>query len=123
MRKQWHGLISKNEDYYAFGLTFNSYQRENSVKNNYLYNVGSELQDDLDLGVYETDYRMLDPSNGRWWQVDPMVDNMYGWSPYNYSFNNPIRYNDPKGDCPPRTDCGDCWLGLGSALLMICLLV
>ncbi len=49
---------------------------------------------------------MLDPSNGRWWQVDPMVDNMYDWSPYNYSFNNPIRYNDPKGDCPPGVDCG-----------------
>jgi hypothetical protein len=31
--------------------------------------------------------------------------------------DNPIRYNDPKGDCPPDTDCGDYWLGFGSALI------
>jgi RHS repeat-associated protein len=100
-------LIIQQNSYYPFGLTFNSFQRENFVKNKFLYNAGSELQDDLDLGVYETFYRMLDPANGRWWQVDPKVENMYDWSPYNYSFNNPILHNDPKGDCPPGTPCFD----------------
>src|SRR5436190_1493615 len=46
---------SKNcDNYYPFGLAFNSYQRESSVPNKYLYNKGSERQDDLDLGVYQT---------------------------------------------------------------------
>lgn len=106
--------VVQMDDYYPFGLTFNSYSRESSVKNKYLYNAGSELQDGLDLGVYETFYRMLDPASGRWWQVDPMVDELYFWTPYNYSFNNPIRYNDPKGDCPPGVDCGALASALGS---------
>jgi len=42
-------LLGPSLDYYPFGLTCNSYQRENSVKQNYQYN-GKELQDELDLG-------------------------------------------------------------------------
>jgi RHS repeat-associated protein len=106
--------IIQSDSYYPFGERFESYTRENSVFNKRLYNAGSELQDDLGLNVYETDYRMLDPDLGRWWQVDPKVDNMYEWSPYNYSFNNPILHNDPKGDCPPGVDCA-ALIGLASA--------
>lgn len=92
--------------YYPFGGEFNSYSRENSVPNKYKFNGGSELVDDLGLQIYHTDFREYDPW-GRlgWWQIDPRVDDMYDWSPYNYSFDNPIRYNDPKGDCPPDSPC------------------
>lgn len=48
-------------------------------------------------------YRAYDPAIGRWWQVDPLaadVDGLLSLTPYHYSFNNPIRYNDPEGDCP-----------------------
>lgn len=98
------GCVKSGVDYYPFGLAFNSYQRENSVFNKYLYNAGSELQDDLGLNVFETYYRMLDPALGRWWQVDPKVDDFYDWTPYNYAYNNPSTKNDPKGDC---TECMD----------------
>lgn len=39
---------------------------------------------------------------GRWWQLDPLADHeaLVSFTPYNYSFNNPILYNDPEGDCP-----------------------
>src|SRR5690606_21287254 len=37
---------------------------------------------------------------GRWWQVDPKADMFFSLTPYNYSFNDPVRYNDPEGDCP-----------------------
>lgn len=91
-------------DYYPFGATFNSYSRENSVPNKYLFNKGSELVDDLGVQIYLTDLREYDPW-GRlgWWQIDSKADlgGQVSWTPYHYSYNNPIRYNDPKGDCPP----------------------
>lgn len=105
-------------NYYPFGLTFNSYQRENSVANRYLYNQGSgekkfltERVFDLGLNVDLTKYRVYDPAIGRWWQVDPLADEdeLISLTPYNYSFNNPIRYNDPEGDCP--------WCAVAGALI------
>jgi RHS repeat-associated protein len=73
-----------------------------------LYNKGSERQDDLGLNVYHTRFRILDQSTGRWWQVDPKADKAGQeiWSPYEYSFDNPVRYNDPNGDCIP---CKQFW--------------
>lgn len=47
-----------------------------------------------------TRFRVLDPAIGRWWQVDPLADELVEFTPYNSMFNNPIRYNDPEGDCP-----------------------
>ncbi len=93
-------VVSMN-DYYPFGGEFNSYQRENSVQNRYKFNEGSELVDDLGLQIYWTDLREYDPW-GRlgWWQIDPMAEMFPELSPYNYAFNNPVRYNDPYGDCP-----------------------
>jgi RHS repeat-associated protein len=94
--------VVQTDDYYPFGGEFNTFKRENSTPNQYKFNGGSELQDELGLEVYLTDYRTYDPW-GRlgWWQIDPKVDEYYDESPYNFSHNNPIRYNDPKGDCPP----------------------
>jgi RHS repeat-associated protein len=63
-----------------------------------LYNKGSERQEELDLNVYQTHYRFLDPAIGRWWQVDPKASATYDMSVYSSMNNNPIRYNDPLGD-------------------------
>lgn len=88
------------DDYYPYGLPYNSSRRENSSENSYLYNDGSERQDELAIDVDATEFRMYDPALGRWWQVDPLSDedDLIDLSPYNYSYNNPVRYNDPKGD-------------------------
>ncbi len=93
------GPIVSSQDYYPFGLTFNSYQRENSVKQDYLYN-SKELQDELNIGWYDYGARMYDPAIGRWMAVDPLADQMRRWSPYNYVFNNPLRFIDPDGMGP-----------------------
>jgi hypothetical protein len=101
--------VIQMDDYYPFGLTFNSYSRENSIENRYLYNQGTgektfltERVYDLGLNVDLSRDRTYDYITGRWWQIDPLADepDFTSLSPYNYSFNNPIRYNDPYGDCP-----------------------
>ncbi len=37
---------------------------------------------------------------GRWTTVDPLASKYPGWSPYNYSFNNPLKYVDSDGRAP-----------------------
>jgi RHS repeat-associated protein len=36
----------------------------------------------------------------RWLSVDPMANKYPGWSPYNYTLSNPLRFIDPKGMAP-----------------------
>lgn len=102
--------IIQSDSFYPFGLTFDSYQRENSVENRYLYNQGTgektfktERVYDLGLNVDMSRDRVYDYVTGRWWQVDPKGDKegQESWSTYQYGFDNPVRYNDPYGDCIP----------------------
>ncbi len=91
--------VISTSDYYPFGLTFNSYQRENSVKQDYLYN-GKELQDELGLSWLDFEVRMYMPDIGRWTAIDPLSEKGRRWSPYNYAMNNPVRFIDPDGMWP-----------------------
>ena len=90
--------IVQVNDYYPFGLTHQQ-PIAGQLKNKYLYN-GKELQDELGLGWYDYGARMYQPDLGRWHVVDPMSDKMFMISPYSYSFNNPILYQDKDSALP-----------------------
>ncbi len=99
-------LINSIEDvqdefhYYPFGLKM--YGPWMSLLNNdfeYQYN-GIELEDNFDLDWNTATYRSLDPTLGRWFQIDPYAESFYSMSTYCSMNNNPISFSDPEGDFP-----------------------
>src|SRR5699024_5641117 len=65
------------------------------------YTFGGK-EEQLELGLNWLDFhaRNYMPDLGRWMNVDPLAEEMPSWSPYNYVFNNPVRYIDPTGMAP-----------------------
>lgn len=59
--------------------------------------MGVEKEESFGLNWVETTFRGYDAVLGRFHQVDPLGDEMYFWSIYSYSFDNPIFFNDPLG--------------------------
>ncbi len=90
------GPVIQTDDYYPFGFTFNSYQRENSTANQYKFS-GKEEQDELGLGWLDFEARMYDASIGRFNSVDPLALKYFNMTPYNYVGNNPLNFIDPDG--------------------------
>jgi len=107
----YHGKtnVVQTDDYYPFGLTFNSYSRTASTVNNFKYN-SFEYTADLGLNLYDYQARYYDPAIGRFINVDPAAELMRRHSPYNYAYDNPIRFIDPDGMVPEevgKSPCGD----------------
>jgi RHS repeat-associated protein len=91
-----HSALIQANDYYPFGLTFNSYQVPGTVPNQYQYN-GKEMQDELNAGWLDYGARMYMPDIGRWGVLDPLSEKSRRWSPYASVFDNPLRFIDPDG--------------------------
>jgi RHS repeat-associated protein len=85
--------------YDPWGMNLVGIEMQGRPDHKFQYN-GIEKQEEFGLNVDMALYRTLDPQLGRWWQVDPEVQNFESLTPYNSNFNNPIRYDDPLGDCP-----------------------
>lgn len=92
--------IRSETHYYPFGMEHknNLYMSGGSyAAEKYKYN-GKELQDELQLNVYDYGWRQYDPAIGRFLKTDRFAEKYHQLTPYGYAANNPIFFVDIQGD-------------------------
>ena len=84
--------------YYPFGTEMHGISSKafGKLANQYKFNGGVELEESIEM--YTTFYRQYDQQLGRFNGVDIMSEATGSINPYQFGLNNPVFFNDPKGD-------------------------
>ena len=86
------GTVQETNHYYPFGGVFASTGNVQPYKYN-----GKELDTKKGLNWYDYGARHYDATLGRWFVVDPLAENTFNCSLYNFCRNNPILRKDFDG--------------------------
>ena len=100
-----NGTVSQSEiieenNYYPFGLQHKGYNNVVTSTNpaqDYKYQ-GQELEEELGKNTYAFQWRDYDPAIGRFNKIDRFAEKYYSVSNYTFTANNPIFFNEIKGD-------------------------
>ncbi|MCC9138774.1 DUF6443 domain-containing protein [Pontibacter silvestris] len=95
--------VVQENHYDPWGLNLAGIEKQGVPDHKFQYQ-GKEKQGDLGLNTYDFHTRMYMPDIGRTFQVDPMSDSYYSWSPYAWVMSNPIKFMDPTGMFSTHTD-------------------
>lgn len=92
------GAILQEDHYYPFGANISALSSTAPLsKPNQFKFGGQEEQTDFDIGWYNFETRMYNPTIGRWNSIDPYADIYEDQNPYNYALNSPLNVIDPDG--------------------------
>lgn len=106
------GEVVQHIEYVPFGEVF--IEERNSIWNTpYLFNA---KEFDEETGPYYYGARYYDPRLSLWISTDAKQEENLNVSTYIYTFNNPIKYQDPDGNLPIETiwDATNLSLGINS---------
>src|SRR5699024_2156635 len=98
-----NGRISQHIEYFPFGETL---VEEHKNSNNSPYKFNGKMLD-AETGNYYYGARYYNPKWSIWLSVDPLAEKYPGWSPYNYTLYNPVRFVDPDGRSVAMPDPDD----------------
>lgn len=86
--------IVSAQDYYPYGEILRQYTLGSGANDKYKF---TEKERDTETNYDYFGARYYDSELARWTTIDPLADKYPGWSPYNYTLNNPLRFIDPDG--------------------------
>jgi RHS repeat-associated protein len=115
------GSVQSYDDYYPFGMSMEG-RSANLGQGDMRYKFTSKERD-IETGYDYFGARYYDARIGRFLTLDPLAGNlgMSSLSPYHYSYNNPLRFIDPKGlsgydpgegEDPPGGTLENAWNGV-----------
>jgi RHS repeat-associated protein len=99
------GNVVGYDDFYPYGMTMSDRSSIGSADARYKFTGKEREYGETGWDYFGARYGVYPAESGnsrigRWLQVDPSADKYGNFSPFVYSFNNPMKYIDPDGNDP-----------------------